>query len=120
DETGPNRGYYELSSGPEICAYFDGLMRGRFLPSGRVQYFPMCDHLGDGRFVSRLSGEVREVAIRKKLVDATYFKTSVPSTHTPAFAVADGVNLITPNALPARAPGHDRFVVVGGGKTGMD
>ena len=41
DESGLNKGYYEQASGPEITHYFDALMRERFLPSGRVQYFPM-------------------------------------------------------------------------------
>jgi len=52
DVSGFNRGYYELASGAEIVSYFDKLMQERFLPSGRVLYFPMCEHLGDGRFVS--------------------------------------------------------------------
>src|SRR5262245_24774166 len=67
DASGLNRGYYELASGVEIVSYFDKLMQERFLPSGRVQYFPMCEHLGDGRFVSRLSGAIQQVAFSKRL-----------------------------------------------------
>jgi hypothetical protein len=120
DESGFNRGYYELASGAEVTSYFERVMRERFLPSGRVQYFPMCDHLGDGRFRSHLSGEVHEIAFRRKLVDATYFNTTVPSTHTPSFEIAAGVKLVTPNALPRTAPEHEDFVILGGGKTAMD
>ena len=39
DETGLNQGMFELSSGPEVLNYFDQVMRQRFLPSGRVQWF---------------------------------------------------------------------------------
>ena len=46
DESGFNRRYYELASGPEVRTYFDRVMRERFLPSGRVQYFPMCEYNG--------------------------------------------------------------------------
>jgi hypothetical protein len=57
-------------------------MQERFLPSGRVQYFPMCEHLEDGRFVSCLSGTSQQVAFSKRLVNATFLDTQVPSTHT--------------------------------------
>ena len=120
DESGFNKGYYELASGAEVTSYFERVMRERFLPSGRVHYFPMCDHLGDGRFRSYLSGETQEIKFRKKLVDATYFNTTVPSTHTPSFEIDSGVKLVTPNALPTTAAKHQDFVILGGGKTAMD
>jgi hypothetical protein len=120
DVSGLNRGYYELASGAEIVSYFDKLMQERFLPSGRVQYFPMCEHLGGGRFVSRLSGTIQQVAFSKRFVNATFLDTQVPSTHTPSFQVAEGVKLVTPNLLPISAPGHQRHVILGGGKTAMD
>jgi hypothetical protein len=107
DVSSLNRGYYELASGPEIVSYFDRLMQEHFLPSGRVQYFPMCDHLGDGRFVSLVSGTMQQIAFRKRLVHATFLNTQVPSTHTPSFQVAEGVKLVTPNPaadLRARPP----------------
>jgi hypothetical protein len=120
DVSGLNKGYYELASGAEIVSYFDKVMQERFLPSGRVQYFPMCEYLGDGRFVSRLSGTMQQVAFGKRLVNATFQDTQVPSTHTPSFQVAQGVTLTTPNLLPVHASGHQRRVVLGGGKTAMD
>jgi hypothetical protein len=120
DVSGLNRGYYELASGAEIVSYFDKLMQERFLPSGRVQYFPMCEHLEGGQFVSRLSGTVQQVSFSKKLVNATFLDTQVPSTHTPSFQVAEGVKLVTPNLLPISAPGRQRHVILGGGKTAMD
>jgi hypothetical protein len=124
DEVGVNAGLYELASGPEVSGYFDAVMRQKLLPSGRVSYYPMADYKGDGRFISLLSGKETHVNVRKKTVDATFFGTSVPSTHKPQFAVADGVRLVPPNALPhlwmdqERAP--KRFVIVGAGKTAMD
>jgi hypothetical protein len=129
DEIGVNKGLYELASGPEVSGYFDSVMRNRLLPSGRVRYFPMCEYEGDGRFTSLLSGNSTDVTIRKKTVNATYFGTSVPSTHTPKFSVAPGVRLVPPNALPqlwmdpAKTIGGGRphrFVIVGAGKTAMD
>lgn len=120
DKTGPNAGCYELASGPEVLAYFDGLMRERFLPSGRVQYLPMSEYTEDGTIVSLLSGARQDVQVNRKIVDGTYFKTSVPSTQPPKYAVADGVKLVTPNALPREAPKYKSFTIIGGGKTGMD
>src|SRR5262245_47374741 len=61
DRHGSNEGFYERASAPEICAYFDRVMQQRLLPSGRVRYFPMSDHVGGHRFVSRTSGDEIEV-----------------------------------------------------------
>jgi NADPH-dependent 2,4-dienoyl-CoA reductase/sulfur reductase-like enzyme len=96
DTHGLNAGLYELASGPEVCGYFDAVMRQRLLASGRVEYYPMTDYRGEGRLVSLLSGEETRVEVRRKTVDATWFGTSVPSTHTPAFTVAEGVRLVPP------------------------
>lgn len=124
DTLGLNAGFFELASGPEVCGYFDSVMRRRLLPSGRVTYLPMSEHKGDGRVVSLLSGAETQVKIRRKTVDSTYLGTTVPSTHTPKFAIAEGVHLVPPNALPdlwrrpAALPTH--FTVLGAGKTAMD
>ncbi len=129
DSFGVNKGLYELASGPEVSGYFENVMRQKLLPSGRVRYFPMADYQGGGRFVSLLSGEETQVNVRRKTVDATYYGTSVPSTHRPRYTVAKGVRLITPNGLPqlwmdqtitkaAVRPAH--FVIIGAGKTAMD
>lgn len=124
DTIGVNTGLYELASGPEVSGYFDSVMRQRLLPSGRVRYFPMADYRGSGRFVSILSGQETNVTVRKKTVDATYYGTTVPSTHTPKFTVGEGVRLVTPNALPhlwmGKGERPSRFVIVGAGKTAMD
>jgi hypothetical protein len=124
DSIGVNEGLYELASGPEVSGYFDSVMRQRLLPSGRVRYFPMSDYLGDGRFVSLLSGKETRVTVAKKTVNATYYGTTVPSTHTPGYAVGEGVKLIIPNGLPQlwmnKGERPSRYVVVGAGKTAMD
>ena len=44
----------------------------------------------------------------------------IPLTHRRSFEVADGVACAPPNHLPLAVRGHDRFVVIGGGKTGLD
>ena len=126
DSVGLNKGLYELASGPEVSGYFDRVMNHKLLPSGRVAYHPMCNHLGGGEFESILSGARTKVHVRRKVVDATYFSPTIPSTHTPRFEVAPGVRLVPPNALPRlwdeqRAGGLPRrFVVLGAGKTAMD
>jgi len=121
DQTGPNRGYYELPSGTEVSAYFEAVMRERFLPSGRVRYLPMHEFDDEQSTATAvLSGASQDVKVRRKIIDTTFFNTTVPLTHTPAYAVAKDLKLVTPNDLPRVATGHTRFTVVGGGKTGMD
>jgi NAD(P)-binding Rossmann-like domain len=128
DTIGVNQGLYELASGPEVSGYFDKVMHQKLLPSGRVSYHPMCNYLGSdngvGRFESILSGAQTQVTVRKRLVDACYGAPNVPSTHTPKFSVAEGVRLLTPNALAqlwqSKAPRPTRYCILGAGKTAMD
>jgi hypothetical protein len=128
DTIGVNQGLYELASGPEVSGYFDKVMSQKLLPSGRVSYHPMCNYLGDadgvGRFESILSGQQTQVTVRKKLVDANYFGPKVPSTHAPKYKVAQGVRLVTPNALAqlwqGKAERPTRYAIIGAGKTAMD
>ncbi len=119
DQIGLNKGLGHLSSGAEVSAYFDRVMRERFLPSGRVRYFPMSEWLGDGRFRSILTDEEYEVSAQRT-VDATWLKTTVPSTHIPGFTIADGVRFMPLNDLPKLSEKPHGYVVIGGGKTGID
>lgn len=146
DESGYNKGFLELASGPEVTGYFHKVMHQKLIPSGRVRYFPMsayiwpkdegadkdADQSADGSpdegsghmFRHLLSGEEKRVTVRKKLVDATYYATSVPSTHKRKFSVSDGVRCVPPNDLPQlwKDPAHipQHFCILGAGKTAMD
>ncbi|WGI21083.1 hypothetical protein [Amylibacter sp. IMCC11727] len=119
DQVGLNKGLGSLATGAEVAAYFDAVMHETFLPSGRVRYFPMCRSDGAGMFENTLTGEVFEVEAGKT-VDATYLKTTVPSTHTPQFEVENGVWFMPLNDLPKIDRKPEGYVIVGGGKTGMD
>lgn len=120
DRVGWNQGLYELASGSEVVAYFDQVMNQQFLPSGRVQYFPMCEYRGDGRFESLVSGQEHDVTVRNKTVDATYMHVTVPSMRPPAYGVADGALCEPLNGLTGLEHQPSGFVVVGAGKTGID
>lgn len=121
DQTGFNKGLEDLATGAEILAYYEEVMRERFLPSGRVRYFPMHTYDAEtGCVAPLLGGTPFSVSPRRKLVDATWLKTSVPSTHTPNFSVAPGAVLRPVNDLPKLAHQFDDYVICGGGKTGMD
>ena len=120
EQGGLNDGLGELSSGAQVCAYFDDVMRHTFLPSGRVRYLPMCDYRGDGHAVSLVSGQEYQLTARRKSVDATFLKTTVPKTHIPSFSVAPGVRFMPLNDLPTITEAPDAYVVIGAGKTGID
>ncbi|GGX64701.1 hypothetical protein GCM10011309_13660 [Litorimonas cladophorae] len=119
DETGLNKGLGDLATGAEILAYFDSVMRQKFLASGRVRFFPLSDYQGDGVFQHSLTGAKTDVAAAK-IVDCTHLDTTVPSTHTPNFTVADDVRFMPLNNLPLVKDAPSGFTVVGGGKTGID
>ncbi len=117
---GRDAGFYERASGAEICGYYDEVMRHRFLASGRVRFFPMCEYLGDRRFRSRLTGAETEVTVRQRVVDATYMASRVPATDSPPFEVADGATCVPVGALTSVTAPPDGYVIVGAGKTAMD
>ncbi len=124
DHDGHNKGYFELATGNEVQSYFEKIMRERFLPSGRVSYFPHCEFQSKNgsttKFSNLLSGEEYEVDVSQKLVDTTFFKTTVPSRHERKFEVAPEVSCITPNQLPLEAKKHENYCILGAGKTAMD
>lgn len=120
DETGSNAGFYELASGAEVSAYFDKVMRERLLASGRVQYFPLHDYKGERVFEALLSEARYKVQVNRKIVDGTYFNTSVPSMHERNFKVEEGAICVPPNDLPRLASTYKHYTVLGGGKTAMD
>ncbi len=120
DKTGLNEGLMGLASGQEVSAYFDAVMNETFLPSNRVQYYPLCEYKGNNQFVSMLNSKHYNVTVNKKIVDATYLNTNIPLTHTPSFTRDDNVAFTPVNTVVQKIEGFDNYVVVGGGKTGID
>jgi hypothetical protein len=120
DQYGLNQGLGELATGSEVSAYYEQVMHTKLIPSGRVRYFPKCRYTGNGDFESMLTGEKHHVSVARRTVDTTYLNTAVPSTHTPAFSIADGVRFIPLNGLPKVDTPPAGYVVVGAGKTGAD
>src|SRR3954451_5690270 len=54
---GPEAGLHERATMAEICSYYGHVLSDRMLASGKVSFHPSCDHVGEGRIVSRLSGK---------------------------------------------------------------
>ena len=124
DQSGPNAGFYERAAAAEICAYFQLVMDEVLLPSGQVQYFNMCDYIGDWKnehvFTSRLTGAKTRVRVRRKIVDTTYLEVSVPATHKPEFKIDPAVNFVPVNELIHVGESPSGYTIFGAGKTAMD
>jgi hypothetical protein len=120
DQVGLNAGLFELASGAEVCAYFDQVMQRQFLPSGRVQYFPMCEYREGEPIRSIISDQQFEIEAERAIVDATYMNVSVPSVREPRYEVASEVQIAPLNDLPRLPRPASGYVIVGAGKTGMD
>ena len=122
DGVGPNAGFYERATSNEICDYFARVL-DQFLASGRVRFLAMHDYQGedaDGhQAVSLLTGAGTTIRARK-LVDATYIASEVPSRHAPPYAIELGVRLVAPNDLVDVDEPPGGFTVIGAGKTAMD
>jgi hypothetical protein len=123
DQVGENAGYYERATGDEVFEYFVEAAR-RLTETGRGRVLTRYEHLGtgsDGEQIRDLStGELHDVAVRRRVVDARYLEGSIPATHAAPFQVAPGVRLVPINDLPAAAQEGCSYAVLGSGKTAVD
>jgi NAD(P)-binding Rossmann-like domain len=119
-ESGPEAGMDERASGAEICAYYARVLKERLLDSGRVSFYPNCNYLGDGRFVSHVSGQQFEVRGRRRVVNAHYLSPMIPATSPPPFGVAEGARVIPINDLVDVEEAPSQYVIAGSGKTATD
>lgn len=120
---GPEAGLQERAGLIDILAYYDDVMQRRFLASGRVTFLGGSDHREDGNVhtvTSRVSGEVVEVRVRRRVVDAAYLAPTIPATSPPPFSVADDARVMTINELASMADEPSAYVIVGSGKTATD
>jgi hypothetical protein len=124
DERGLNAGLYEQADGVQLCDYFRRVLDEHLLPSGQVRFFPMSNYLGletpETAFVATLTGTTTEVKVRRAVVDARYLEPTIPSRHTPSFAVDADVSCVPVNELPDRVEPATGYTIIGGGKTGSD
>ena len=87
-EHGFNAGLFELASKSEILHYYEDLMERRYLPTGRLHYFPMSEYR-EGQVRSRLSGAETEITVRRKTVQAGLMgdMATIPATVPPNAAM---------------------------------
>jgi hypothetical protein len=116
---GPEKGLHERATAPEVCAYYDRVLRERMLPSGRVSFHPSSEY-ADGRIVSQVSGQEYEVRPGARMVDAAYLSPLIPATSAPSFEVVEGARVVPVNQLVELGGAPAQFVVVGSGKTATD
>jgi hypothetical protein len=119
-QDGPEAGLHERATAPEICASYARGLRGRMPGSGPGSFHPGCDYLGDGQFVSRVSGQRYEVRPRRRVVDARYLAPEIPAETPAPFGVADGVHVVAVNDLVKLGAAPSEYVIVGSGKTATD
>jgi hypothetical protein len=123
DDSGPNKGFYQLASAPEIVAYYGRVLQA-LETTGKVRFMPAteyCGTEGDAHVLrSTITGRVTTVATRRRVVDTTYQEPSIPSRHTPAFGIDDGARVVPPHALVDLGEVPSGFTVLGAGKTAMD
>ena len=123
DRAGENAGYYERATGDEVLEYF-AEAAARLVQTGRVQLLTGHEHLGrgsKGEQVRDLStGELHDVVVRRKVVDARYLEASIPATHALPFDVAPGARVVPVNDLPLAAESASSYAVLGSGKTAAD
>lgn len=121
--SGPEAGLHERATQSEIRAYYDDILRRRFLASGRVTFLGGSDYQTEsGSHVvgHHASGETTQVKVRRRVVDAAYLSPTIPATTPPPFGVADDVHVAAINELPALSAEPSSYVIVGAGKTATD
>lgn len=123
DEDGENAGCYERATGAEVRDYFSAVAT-RLEGTGKVRLLTGHEHLGRGTGGERVrdlsTGDLHEIAVRRKVVDARYLEASVPATHNPSFEVASDARLVPVGELPKAADPGSSYTVLGSGKTAID
>ncbi len=117
--SGPEAGLQERATQAQITAYY-GQMLDRMVQTGRVEFFPNTDYLGDRTVVSRIAGERFEVPESCRIVNAHYLAPSIPAEKPPPFGVGDGARVLPVNDLARLEEAPSQYVVVGSGKTATD
>jgi hypothetical protein len=116
---GPEKGLHERATASEVCAYY-GQVLAAMVSSGKVEHFPSCEYLGDGQFISRVSGQRFEVQQHCRVVDAHYRAPDVPAETPPPFEVGEGARVLPVGELVNVQEAPSQYVVVGSGKTATD
>ena len=116
--TGPEKGLHERATAAEVSAYYERVLE-RMTTSGKVEFYPSCDYIGDRRFVSLISGRRHEVSPSCRVVDASYLSPNIPARTEAPFGVADA-RVIPVNDLARLIDAPSQFVIVGSGKTATD
>lgn len=123
DQDGENAGFYERAKGEEVFEYFAEAAR-RIEKTGRARVLTGHEHLGAGSAGEQIrdlnGGELHDLVVRRRVVDARYLEASIPATHVAPFEVAPGVRLVPVNELPAAARSDCSYAVHGAGKTAAD
>ena len=143
--------YEDLSNRQELLDYYQFVM-DKMVKTGRVRHFGECTYNGTGlsmdlglneearhSFIDK-EGICHNVQVKRRLVDATFTKVTVPRTNPPRYKVEPGVNCIPINNIYGLVGLQNaensnkinenktdeleykekKFVVVGAGKTGID
>jgi hypothetical protein len=119
-QDGPEVGLPERATAPELLAYYARVLQERMLRSGQVSFFPNCDYVGEGQFVSRLSGRRYEVRGQRRVVDAHYLSPRIPATTSAPFGIAEGARVVAVNELVKLGGASSQYVIAGAGKTATD
>jgi hypothetical protein len=118
-QRGPEKGLQERATQAEICAYYARTL-DRMLESGKVEFFPNSEYVGDGTFVSRISGERFQVPESCRIVDARYLAPSIPAEKPPPFSVVEDARVLPVNDLARLEEAPSQYVIAGSGKTATD
>lgn len=118
-ESGPEAGLQERATQPEITAYYARAL-DRLGQTGRLEFFPNSDYVGDRMVVSRISGDRFEVTESCRIVNAHYLAPSIPAEKPAPFDVGAGARVVPVNDLARLDEAPSQYVVVGSGKTATD
>jgi hypothetical protein len=123
DDAGENAGFYERASGGDVIDYF-AEVAARLTQTGQVHVLTRHEHVGPGSSGEQVrdlrTGELHDVVVRRKVVDARYLEASIPATHVAPFEVASSARVVPINELPAAAGTASSYAVMGSGKTAAD
>jgi hypothetical protein len=110
----------DFASKEQIVTYYQRVIE-KLCATGRVQFFPECEYLGESQF-RRLGGDSQryQVTVQRRIVDATYSNVSIPAERSPEYQVDPKAHCVPINALATLTGSWTHYIVIGAGKTGID
>lgn len=115
---------HNIISQSDLLDYFSAIMKDHILSTGRVQYFPNSEHLGNGLIRNKENGKTTRFQVSQKIADTARAANWSKNESVPCLRYDKNIRVISPHALaslpPALIKSHTSICLLGAGGAATD